>query len=115
MSPFYDISSSDIICGRDAGAGPKTHTATILAGSELSFKVYNWTIGSAIFHPGPGQVYLSKVPDSLDVENYDGSEGWFKIASAGAKNDTTWLLLWEKEVSVTVPFGFEGGVDRFSD
>lgn len=55
------------------------------------------------------------MPDSLDVENYDGSEGWFKIASAGAKNDTTWLLLWEKEVSVTVPFGFEGGVDRFSD
>lgn len=98
MSPFYDIYSDTMICGRDSGAGPTTHTATVLAGHEAGFKVYNWTIGSAIFHPGPGQVYLSKAPDNK-VELYDGKGDWFKIATAGAKNDTTWKLLWEKEVS----------------
>lgn len=87
-----------MICGRDSGAGPTTHTAIVLAGDEVGFKVYNWTIGSAIFHPGPGQVYLSKAPND-NVEHYDGRGDWFKIATAGAKNDTAWKLLWEKEVS----------------
>jgi hypothetical protein len=101
MSPFYDIYSDTMICGRVSVAGPTTHTAIVMAGDEVGFKVYNWTIGSAIFHPGPGQVYLSRAPND-DVEHYDGKGDWFKIATAGAKNDTAWELLWEKEVSNTI-------------
>lgn len=36
-----------------------------------------------INHPGPVLVHLSKVPDDLDVHEYDGSGEWLKIWTLG--------------------------------
>jgi hypothetical protein len=90
-------------CGRDSGSGPNTSTATVLAGSEIGFRLADiWLESDTIFHDGPGQVYLSKAPNG-DVENYDGSGEWFKIAVAGAVNNTEWRLFRQNQMLFTVP------------
>lgn len=66
-------------CGRNAWTyGPVTETATVLAGSEVGFRVAYNTSNSpdGIFHPGVGQAFLSPVPEGYDLENYaDHEEG----------------------------------------
>ncbi|KAF2189242.1 hypothetical protein K469DRAFT_61129 [Zopfia rhizophila CBS 207.26] len=64
--PLYDIFSTDTICGRKASASPKTEGATVIAGDEVSFKVAIDILLETpyICHVGPGQVYMSKVPNN---------------------------------------------------
>lgn len=101
--PFYDVYSPFMRCGRDSGSGPNTSTATVLAGSEIGFRLADiWTESDNIFHDGPGQVYLSKAPNG-DVEHYDGSGHWFKIAVAGAANDTEWKLYRQNHMLFKIP------------
>src|SRR4051794_35821921 len=45
---------------------------------------------------------MSKAPNS-DVENYDGKGDWFKIASAGPINDTTFALWRQTEMMFNIP------------
>ncbi|KAH7128616.1 fungal cellulose binding domain-containing protein [Dendryphion nanum] len=57
-----------------------------------------------IFHEGPGQVFLSKLPDGLNsLSEYDGSGDFFKIAYHGPKNSTTWSLYEERAINFTIP------------
>ncbi|KAF2198335.1 hypothetical protein GQ43DRAFT_474644 [Delitschia confertaspora ATCC 74209] len=104
-APFKDIYSANMICGRESGSGPKTSVATVIAGSELGFRIATDIGGNAdavITHEGPGQVYMSKAPND-DVEHYDGKGDWFKIAAQAQFNDTTYLLYGEKEMRFLLP------------
>lgn len=76
----------------------------MLAGSEVGFRVSADILntGSGTFlHMGPGQVYLSKLPENLpDLRGYSGYDGdWFKIAYAGPVNRTQWRLYRQPDVS----------------
>lgn len=102
MSPQIGdaIYDSNITCGRLAYlSASKTETATVLAGSELGFRTWKeWTI----VHPGPAQIYLTKVPDQKNIEEFVGDEEgvqWFKIASIAQESDTQWITYNKKEVS----------------
>ncbi|KAF2109950.1 glycoside hydrolase [Lophiotrema nucula] len=108
--PLYDVWNPDLVCGRNATKvlNADIQTATILAGSEVGFMVSGpWYEGDPqqyIFHEGPGQAFLSKLPETLSVlKDYDGSGDWFKIAYAGPANDTTWSLYNTLGMNFTIP------------
>ncbi|KAI1816928.1 lytic polysaccharide monooxygenase [Poronia punctata] len=104
--PQDDIKNPNITCGRQAFASAATtETADVLAGSEVGFRV-SWDgdgkYGS-FWHPGPGQVYLSRAPED-DIENYVGDEGdWFKIAYAGPISNHEWQLWNQPDFNFTIP------------
>ncbi|KAF2469273.1 uncharacterized protein BDR25DRAFT_229129, partial [Lindgomyces ingoldianus] len=91
-----------ITCGRKAiDSANKTQTADIIAGDQVGFRVAN----IPIFHGGPTQIYMSKVPEGKTLADYAGDGDWFKIASAGAASDTAWKLasITIKEYNFTIP------------
>lgn len=108
--PLWNLSHPDIICGRSAFPvrNPSIQTATVLAGDEVSFHVsgpyYEGDTQPYIFHNGPGQVFLSKLPEGLsDLKDYDGSADFFKIAYAGPANSSTWSLYGALEMRFQIP------------
>jgi hypothetical protein len=50
-----------------------------------------------IYHPGPGQAYMSKAPGAL--EDYEGDGDWFKIGSIVAPDGQHWDSYEKSEVS----------------
>jgi hypothetical protein len=83
-------------------------TAIISAGSDVGFMVngplYEGDTPGYIFHDGPAQIFLSKLPaDIPSLMDYDGSGDFFKIAYAGPKNKTTWSTMGNTEVNFTIP------------
>ncbi|KAF2262129.1 hypothetical protein CC78DRAFT_546012 [Lojkania enalia] len=108
--PIYDPADPAVVCGRNASKvlNPTIQTARIYAGDDVGFMVSGpWMEGDVmqpIFHEGPGQVFLSKLPEELEsLNDYDGSGDWFKIAYAGPKNSTTWTLYYQYAMNFTVP------------
>ena len=105
--PQMDVHSPNITCGRLAfDSAAKTETADVLAGSEVGFRV-SWDGNGKygrFYHPGPGQIYLSKAPNN-ELETYRGDGDWFKIAYAGPEGNNKWQL-WgdggERDVSYRV-------------
>ncbi|KAF2870690.1 glycoside hydrolase [Massariosphaeria phaeospora] len=98
-SPVFGLSNPDIVCGSSAFPirHPAIQTATIVAGSDASFELSGpWFEGEDrpyIYHDGPGQVFLSKLPEGLkDLSAYDASGDFFKIAYAGPADDAQWSL-----------------------
>ncbi|KAH7371079.1 hypothetical protein BKA66DRAFT_371638, partial [Pyrenochaeta sp. MPI-SDFR-AT-0127] len=89
--PIYGPANANVTCGR--GSFPihnidTIETATILAGDDVGFMVsgpyYEGDSQPYIFHEGPGQVFLSELPEGLQsLNDYDGSGDFFKIAYAG--------------------------------
>jgi hypothetical protein len=80
---------------------------TVAAGSTIGF-----TSNQNIFHPGPIQFYLAKVPDGKTAATWDGSgEVWFKIYGEQPKFGST--LTWTSEntakVTVTLPKCIKSG------
>lgn len=105
--PQKDIHHPNITCGRGAFASAATtSTADILAGSTVGFRV-SWDGNGkygVFWHPGPGQIYLSRPPDNQPLETYHGQEGdWFKIAYGGPVSDDKWLLWGEHDFNFTIP------------
>lgn len=50
-------------------------TQTVAAGSSVGFKA-----SPNIFHPGPLQFYMAKVPEGQSLDSWDGAGTvWFKI------------------------------------
>ncbi|KAF2476301.1 uncharacterized protein BDR25DRAFT_209767, partial [Lindgomyces ingoldianus] len=104
--PVRSPNDPAIVCGSDANAHPQIETATIIAGDEVGFMVsppwteFDWQ--TVIWHPGPGQIFLSKSPTE-NISAYDGSGDWFKIGYAGPENSTTWSLLGKYGMNVTIP------------
>jgi hypothetical protein len=115
--PVFGVQNPDIVCGR--GSFPVNNsatieTATVLAGSEVGFMVsepfFEGDSIQYIYHDGPGQMFLSKLPEGLhDLNDYDpsngndGSGGFFKIGFAGPINATSWFLQDKFAMMATIP------------
>jgi hypothetical protein len=89
------VGSEDLRCNRGARAG-STATYTVKAGDKIGFKLFN---NEFIEHPGPGFVYISKAPGS--VNSYDGSGDWVKVMETSLcggpiSQDTSWCS-WQKD------------------
>jgi hypothetical protein len=98
--PIYGPENENVTCGR--GAFPVANaatieTATILAGDEVGFMVsgpmFEDDLIQYIYHEGPGQIFLSKLPEGMKTLNeYDASGDFFKIGYAGPISSTVWAL-----------------------
>ncbi|KAK1982121.1 fungal cellulose binding domain-containing protein [Colletotrichum cereale] len=96
------VNSPDLRCNKGATSAT-AQTYTVAAGSKLGFKL---SFNEFIEHPGPGFVYMSKAPGELN--GYDGSGDWFKVAESGLCGskpnvDTDWCT-WQKDrIEFTLP------------
>lgn len=87
-SPVTDVTSNDLRCNVGGlASGSTTKTYEVAAGSEVGF-----ALDSAIGHPGPLQVYMSKATDT--AASYDGSGDWFKVYEMGPGEITSEGLQW---------------------
>ncbi|KAF2834759.1 lytic polysaccharide monooxygenase [Patellaria atrata CBS 101060] len=102
-----DVNSQAIRCYQGAG-GKSASTQTVAAGSSVGFKA-----NPNIFHPGPLQFYMAKVPSGQSISSWDGSGNvWFKIASQGptiSGGQMNWPSLNAGSVSVTIPSSTPAG------
>jgi len=90
--PFYDINSTDFRCNMGSMASAKTtKTYEIAAGKQIGMGL---DYGAKVEHPGPLSVMLSKVPDGMDITDYDGSGKWFKIYELAAKGFNSSGIEW---------------------
>jgi hypothetical protein len=100
---FPDIvTSNDLRCNVGAKPG-NTQTFTVKAGDKIGFKVFN---NEFIEHPGPGLIYMSKAPGS--VNTYDGSGDWFKVyetglCRGGGNVDGNWCSYNKDRLEFTIP------------
>ncbi|OAG11469.1 uncharacterized protein CC84DRAFT_1068713, partial [Paraphaeosphaeria sporulosa] len=89
--PIFGPENENVTCGR--GAFPVSNaatieTATIVAGSKVGFMVsppmFDDDLIQYIYHEGPGQMFLSKLPEGTEsLNDYDASGDFFKIGYAG--------------------------------
>ncbi|KAF2709565.1 lytic polysaccharide monooxygenase [Pleomassaria siparia CBS 279.74] len=95
-----DVSSDQVRCYT---SGAKTaSTLSVAAGSSVGFKA-----SPNIFHPGPLQFYMAKVPSGQTAASWDGTGNvWFKIYAEQATSSSgqlSWGSLNKGTVSVTIP------------
>jgi hypothetical protein len=77
--PVYDLDSNDIRCNVPNLNAQAKLTLPIEAGSEVSFAMFG---NDVMYHPGPGAMYLGKVPEGETSATWDGSgKQWFKVGS----------------------------------
>jgi len=102
-----DVTSDQIRCYQAGTQGAKS-SMTVAAGSSVSFKA-----SPNIFHPGPLQFYMAKVPSGQDLSTWDGKgEVWFKIYAEQAISSggqLSWASLNKGTVSTTVPKSLPAG------
>ncbi|KAK8156896.1 glycosyl hydrolase family 61-domain-containing protein [Phyllosticta citribraziliensis] len=87
-SPVTAVNSTDLRCnagGLLTGSTTKTHS--VKAGDTVGF-----ALDTAIGHPGPIQVYMSKADST--AKEYDGAGEWFKIYELGTSDITDEGLQW---------------------
>ncbi|OAL03137.1 hypothetical protein IQ06DRAFT_334598 [Phaeosphaeriaceae sp. SRC1lsM3a] len=109
--PIFGPENVNVTCGR--GAFPvynaaTIETATIVAGDEFGFMVsppmFEDDLIQYIYHDGPGQIFLSKLPENIkDLNDYDASGDFFKIGYEGPINATAWYLQDKLSMNATVP------------
>ncbi|KAF1937363.1 fungal cellulose binding domain-containing protein [Clathrospora elynae] len=115
--PIYGPENENVTCGRSAFPvhnAATIETATIPAGSEVGFMLsgptYEGDTQPYIFHEGPGQVFLSKLPAGMkSLNEYDGSGDFFKIDYAGPSDNHTWSTMDKTEVNFTIPAATPSG------
>lgn len=96
------VNSPNLRCNSGAQPG-SAQTFTVKAGDKIGFKLW---YNEFIEHPGPGFVYMSKAPGS--VNSYDGSGDWFKVYESGLCGsnptvDNNWCT-WQKDrIEFTIP------------
>lgn len=100
--PVTDVTSSALRCYElNPGTGAAS-TTSVAAGGSVSFKVT-----PNIFHQGPLQFYMAKVPSGKTAANWDGSGNvWFKIYTEKANvanGALTWGSMNAASASVTIP------------
>lgn len=102
-----NVDSEQIRC-YTSGTRSASLTTSVAAGSSVTFKA-----SPNIFHPGPLQFYMAKVPSGKTAKDWDGSgQVWFKIYSEQATvggNGLTWPSLNKGSVSVTIPKNVPSG------
>ncbi|KAF2681352.1 lytic polysaccharide monooxygenase [Lentithecium fluviatile CBS 122367] len=96
-----DVSSDQIRC-YTSGTKSASSTTSVAAGGSVSFKA-----SPNIFHQGPLQFYMAKVPAGKTAKDWDGSgQVWFKIYAEKASvsgGQLSWASLNQGTVSVTIP------------
>ncbi|PSN63120.1 magnesium-bound glycoside hydrolase 61 isoform E from Thiela Terrestris [Corynespora cassiicola Philippines] len=101
-----DVTSNQIRC-YTTGA-KSAQTMSVAAGSSVGFKA-----NPNIFHPGPLQFYMAKVPTGQNAATWDGSgQVWFKIYAEQAKvsgGQLSWDSLNKGTVSVNIPKALPSG------
>jgi len=76
-----DVTSKDIRCNVKGDSIFAPGTLSVTAGSTVGF-----TSDPPIYHPGPLQAYMAKVPAGSTAATWDGSGSvWFKIFAQGPK------------------------------
>lgn len=69
-----DVNSAQIRCFQSSSAGAQD-VYTVSAGSTVKYSA-----NPNIYHPGPMQFYLARVPDGQDVKSWTGDGAvWFKV------------------------------------
>lgn len=86
-----DVSSEAIRCYTSSGRrAPQTQS--VAAGSSVSFQA-----SPNIFHPGPLQFYMAKVPSGATAATWEGTGSvWFKIyaeKATASNNQLSWASL----------------------
>ncbi|KAK3217442.1 hypothetical protein GRF29_1g3100281, partial [Pseudopithomyces chartarum] len=99
--PVTDVSSTLVRC-YTSNNNRGVSTMSVAAGSSVVFKA-----GQAVFHPGPIQFYLAKVPAGQTAATWDGSGNvWFKIyaeKAQSANGQLSWASLNQASFPVTIP------------
>ncbi|KAK2762658.1 hypothetical protein FQN54_000832 [Arachnomyces sp. PD_36] len=99
--------SEDFRCNQGASSGANTEVFTVHPGDTIALKQAFG--GTGMEHPGPGQVYMSLAPGS--VQEYDGSGEWFKVyqelvcSNSGPEGfqTTNWCSWSEDRIEFTLP------------
>ncbi|TEB27398.1 hypothetical protein FA13DRAFT_1691419 [Coprinellus micaceus] len=106
-NPMVDLASNNMRCNINAGVAKEV--VELQAGTDLAFGLDN-----SIFHPGPGALYLGKVPESESAATWDGSgQNWFKIKNwGGYPSNWNWVFpdilnVWQ--VNGTIPLAVPSG------
>lgn len=99
------VNSNNLRCNVGAKPSTSTQTYTVSAGTKLGFKLFN---NEFIEHPGPGFVYMSKVPEGSSLSTYDGSGDWFKAYETGLcgrspGTDSNWCSYQKDRLEYTLP------------
>ncbi|RKU48715.1 hypothetical protein DL546_009650 [Coniochaeta pulveracea] len=100
-----DVTSTGIRCDALQMGSAKTYNVT--AGSSIGF-----TANPNIYHPGPVQMYMAKVPAGKTAATWDGSGSvWFKVYQEQPKfgSQLTWPNNGASRVTVTVPKCLQNG------
>jgi hypothetical protein len=104
--PLFPVNTLKIEAGSDisfgvagqGGSDESKSTAPVsqfhcLAWSRLQFHVLillKWDPNFKQYHDGPATAYLSKAPDGVDLNDYEGQGEWFKIGAVGASDGIHW-------------------------
>ena len=76
---MVDLASNDMRCNINTGAAKEIVELQVQAGTGIALGLDN-----SIFHPGPGALYLGKVPEGESAATWDGSgQNWFKVNLPG--------------------------------
>jgi hypothetical protein len=73
--PVTNVTDPQLLCYELAGR-PAANVSTVKAGDTIGF-----TISPDMQHPGPGNIYMAKVPAGSDVTTWEptGDKVWFKV------------------------------------
>ncbi|KAL2128619.1 hypothetical protein VTI74DRAFT_8935 [Chaetomium olivicolor] len=95
-----DVNSAQIRCFQSSpAAAPETLNAT--AGSSVTYYA-----NPSIYHPGPMQFYLARVPDGQNINSWNGDGAvWFKVyhEQPNFGSQLTWPSNGKSSFSVPIP------------
>ncbi|KAK3388020.1 glycoside hydrolase [Podospora didyma] len=103
--PSEIVDTNELRCNKGAKPSASVQTYEVKAGDKIGFKIFN---NELVEHPGPGFVYMSKVPEGSSLGSYDGSGDWFKVWETGlcGKNpgsDRDWCSYGKDRLEYTIP------------
>ncbi|KAF1975511.1 hypothetical protein BU23DRAFT_579137 [Bimuria novae-zelandiae CBS 107.79] len=104
--PVTDVSSPLVRCYASSTKGVATQS--VVAGSAVTFKA-----NQAVFHQGPIQFYMAKVPAGETAATFDGAGAvWFKIYTekpSFSNGGLAWASINQASFSVTIPKNVPSG------
>jgi len=101
-----DVNSAQIRCFQATpAAAPSIYNVT--AGSTLTYYA-----NPSIYHPGPMQFYLARVPDGQDIKSWNGDGAvWFKVYQEQPNfgSQLTWPSTGKNSFEVPIPSCIKAG------
>jgi len=101
-----DVNSAQIRCFQSTpAAAPSVYT--VAAGSTLTYYA-----SPSVYHPGPMQFYLARVPDGQDVKSWNGDGAvWFKVYQEQPNfgSQLTWPSTGKSSFEVPIPSCIKAG------